>query len=142
MYDKPPDEVYAIFEKLAQNSRHKNSRRKGKGLYAVDANTENSIQMSQIMKRMDVLATDMGELKQQRAYVGEHQIGGPGPGEEEEVHAMNNYNPRPRNDPYSNTYNPGLRNHPNFSWSNNNNCLNPGNQWGNNYNQRQGNTGA
>ena len=74
--------------------------------------------------------------------MGEHQIGGPGPGEEEEVHAMNNYNPRPRNDPFSNTYNPGLRNHPNFSWSNNNNCLNPGNQWGNNYNQRQGNTGA
>ena len=108
MYDKPSDEVYAIFEKLAQNSRHKNSRRKRKGLYAVDANTENSIQLSQIMKRMDALATDVRELKQQRAYVGEHQIGGPGPGEEEEeeeeeVHAMNNYNPRPQNDPYSNT---------------------------------------
>ena len=28
MYDKQPDEVYEIFEKLSQNSRHKNSRRK------------------------------------------------------------------------------------------------------------------
>ncbi|KAK0595780.1 hypothetical protein LWI29_009881 [Acer saccharum] len=62
MYDKQPEEVYSIFEKLAQNSSHKNSRRK-KGIYTVDANTENSIQMTQIIKKMDALATDMGQMK-------------------------------------------------------------------------------
>ena len=137
MYDKQPDEVYEIFEKLAQNSRHKNSRRK-KGIYTVDANTESSIQMAQMMKKIDSFATEFSQLKQ-KVLMGEHQAAGPGP-EEEEVNAMNNFNPRPRNDPYSNTYNPGWRNHPNFSWSNNQNT---GNQWGNNNsNQRQINTGA
>ncbi|KAK1582395.1 hypothetical protein Q3G72_014563 [Acer saccharum] len=42
MYDKQTEEVYSIFEKLSQNSRHKNSRRK-KGIYTVDASTETSI---------------------------------------------------------------------------------------------------
>ena len=137
MYDKQPDEVYAIFEKLAQNSCHKNYRRK-KGIYTIDANTESSIQMAQMMKKIDSFATEFGQLKQ-KVFMGEHQAAGPGP-EEEEVNAMNNFNPRLRNDPYSNTYNPGWRNHPNFSWSNNQNT---GNQWGNNNsNQRQINTGA
>ncbi|XP_040369382.1 uncharacterized protein LOC121051265 [Rosa chinensis] len=31
------------------------------------------------------------------------------------------FQPRPRNDPYSNTYNPGWRNHPNFGWGGNQN---------------------
>ena len=83
MYDKQHDEVYAIFEKLDQNSRHKNYRRKGKGMYAVDANTESSIQMTQIVKKLDALATDVGQLKQQRVFMGEHQVGGHGLGEEE-----------------------------------------------------------
>ena len=61
MYDKQPEEIYATFEKLAQNSRHKNSRRK-KGIYTVDANTESSIQMTQIIKKMDALASDMGQM--------------------------------------------------------------------------------
>ena len=90
--------------------------------------------MTQMMKKMDTFATEIGQLKQ-RVFMGEHQATSPRP-EEEEVQAMNNYNPRPRNDPYSNTYNPGWRNHPNFSWSNNN--QNTGNQWGNN-NQGTGN---
>ena len=103
MYDKQPDKVYVIFEKLAQNSRHKNSRRK-KGIYTIDANKESSIHMTQMMKKIDTFATEIGQLKQ-RVFVGEHQA--VGPRLEEEVQAMNNYNPRPRNDPYSNTYNPG-----------------------------------
>ena len=115
----------------------------------MDANTESSIQMAQMMKKIDFFATEFGQLKQ-KVFMGEHQAAGLGP--EEEVHAMNNYNPRPRNDPYSNTYNPWWRNHPNFSWSNNNqntgnhwgnNNQNNGHQWGNNNsNQRQINTGA
>ena len=118
MYDKQPKEVYAIFEKLSQNSHHKNSRRK-KGVYTIDANTESSIQMTQMLKKMETLTTDIGQLKQ-KVIMGEHQVGGPGPGQKEEVQAMNNYNSRPRNDPYSNTYNLSWINHPNFSWSNNN----------------------
>ena len=70
MYDKRPDEVYAFFEKLAQNSRHKNSRRK-KGIYTVDANTESSIQMTQMMKKIDSFATEIGQLKQ-KVFMGEH----------------------------------------------------------------------
>jgi len=38
----------------------------------------------------------------------------------EHANAMQNFNPRPQNNPYSNTYNPGWRNHPNFSYRNNN----------------------
>jgi len=33
-----------------------------------------------------------------------------------EVHYVNNFNPRPTNEPYSNTYNPGCRNQPNYSY--------------------------
>ncbi|GER44325.1 hypothetical protein STAS_21223 [Striga asiatica] len=40
-------------------------------------------------------------------------------------HALQRYQNRPDNDPYSNTYNPGWRNHPAFSWSNNSNTLQP-----------------
>ncbi|CAA0806697.1 Unknown protein, partial [Striga hermonthica] len=39
--------------------------------------------------------------------------------------ALQGYQNRPVNDPYSNTYNPGWRNHPHFSWSNNSNTLQP-----------------
>ena len=38
----------------------------------------------------------------------------------EQVNAMQNFNSRPQNNPYSNTYNPSWRNHPNFSYRNNN----------------------
>ncbi|GAA0172981.1 hypothetical protein LIER_26695 [Lithospermum erythrorhizon] len=41
------------------------------------------------------------------------------PSSQEQVNVMNGYNPRMRNDPYSNTYNPGWKNHPNFAWKNN-----------------------
>jgi len=33
----------------------------------------------------------------------------------DEVNYVQNFNPRPTNDPYSNTYNPGWKNHPNLS---------------------------
>ncbi|CAA0821457.1 Unknown protein, partial [Striga hermonthica] len=39
--------------------------------------------------------------------------------------ALQGYQNRPGNDPFSNTYNPGWRNHPHFSWSNNTNTLQP-----------------
>jgi len=32
----------------------------------------------------------------------------------DQVNYVNNFNPRPTNDPYSNTYNLGWRNHPNL----------------------------
>jgi len=37
----------------------------------------------------------------------------------EQVNYMNNYDPRPTNDPFFGTYNPGWRNHRNFSYSSN-----------------------
>jgi len=37
----------------------------------------------------------------------------------DQVNYVNNFNPRPTSDPYSNTYNPNLRNHPNFSYGSN-----------------------
>ncbi|CAA0808779.1 Unknown protein, partial [Striga hermonthica] len=42
-----------------------------------------------------------------------------------DVNALQGYQNRQPNDPFSNTYNPGWRNHPHFSWSNNNNTLQP-----------------
>jgi len=38
----------------------------------------------------------------------------------EHANAMQNFNPRSQNNPYSNTYNPGWRNRSNFSYRNNN----------------------
>jgi len=43
------------------------------------------------------------------------QVGSPFPQDTNEVNFVNNFNPRPTNDPYSNAYNPCWRNHPNFS---------------------------
>lgn len=83
IYDKEPDEVYAIFKKLSQNSRHKSSRRK-KGIYTVDANTENSIQMTLVLKKLDTLTNDMGQVKQ-RMFMGDKQAGGPGSNEVEKA---------------------------------------------------------
>jgi len=42
----------------------------------------------------------------------------------DEVNYVQNFNPRPTNDPYSNTYNPGWRNHPNLSYRLNMNLVN------------------
>ncbi|CAA0819769.1 Unknown protein, partial [Striga hermonthica] len=51
-----------------------------------------------------------------------------------DVNALQEYQNRQPNDPFSNTYNPGWRNHPHFSWSNNNNTLQPPRP---NFNQQQ-----
>ncbi|CAA0833788.1 Unknown protein, partial [Striga hermonthica] len=51
-----------------------------------------------------------------------------------DINALQGYQNRQPNDPYSNTYNPGWRNHPHFSWSNNNNTLQPPRP---NFNQQQ-----
>ncbi|CAA0840188.1 Unknown protein, partial [Striga hermonthica] len=42
-----------------------------------------------------------------------------------DANALQGYQNRPVNDPFSNTYNAGWRNHPNFSWANNNNVQQP-----------------
>jgi len=42
------------------------------------------------------------------------QIGSPFAQDTNVVNYVNNFNPRPNNDPYTNTYNLGWRNHPNF----------------------------
>ncbi|CAA0834990.1 Unknown protein, partial [Striga hermonthica] len=51
-----------------------------------------------------------------------------------DVNALQGYQNRQPNDPFSNTYNPGWRNHPHFSWSNKNNTLQPPRP---NFNQQQ-----
>ncbi|CAA0816701.1 Unknown protein, partial [Striga hermonthica] len=42
-----------------------------------------------------------------------------------DANALQGYQNRSVNDPFSNTYKPGWRNHPNFSWANNNNVQQP-----------------
>jgi len=44
------------------------------------------------------------------------QVGSPFAQHTNEVNYVNNFNPMPANDPYSNTYNPGWKNYPNFSY--------------------------
>ena len=45
------------------------------------------------------------------------QVGNPfAPSHVEHVAYVNNFQPRPNNDPYSNSYNPGWKQHPNFSY--------------------------
>jgi len=52
------------------------------------------------------------------------QVGSPFAQDINEVNYVNNFNPRPTSDLYSNTYNPGWRNHPNFSYRPNPNSPN------------------
>ncbi|KAK3193684.1 hypothetical protein Dsin_024994 [Dipteronia sinensis] len=98
MTDKTPEELYSIFEKLANNSQQKSSRRI-KGIYKVDANTENSMQMSQMKKSIELLVNQVGQLRETRymgceqpGYDADFQRGGLGPSNLEEAQAMNNYN--------------------------------------------------
>jgi len=45
------------------------------------------------------------------------QVGNPfAPPQVEHVAYVNNFQPRPNHDPYSNSYNPGWKQHPNFSY--------------------------
>ena len=52
------------------------------------------------------------------------QVRSPFSQDPDEVNYVQNFNPRPTNDPYSNTYNPGRKNHSNFSYMSNPNTVN------------------
>ncbi|KAK3204533.1 hypothetical protein Dsin_018579 [Dipteronia sinensis] len=98
MTDKTPEDLQSIFEKLANNSHQKSSRRR-KGIYEVDANTENSMQMSQMQKSIELLVNQVGQMRENRymgceqpGYDADVQMGGPRPSNLEEAQAMNNYN--------------------------------------------------
>ncbi|KAK3229116.1 hypothetical protein Dsin_000997 [Dipteronia sinensis] len=65
MTDKTPEELKSIFEKLANNSHQKSSRRR-KGIYEVDANTGNSMQMSQMQKSIELLVNQVGQMRENK----------------------------------------------------------------------------
>ncbi|XP_019157162.1 PREDICTED: uncharacterized protein LOC109153743 [Ipomoea nil] len=118
MGEKTAEETLALYEMLGANSQQKSVRGQTSGMYEVNSITDLKIQMSAMDEKMNNLCS-MLATKQSTAYmIGENDCF-------EQANAMNNFNQRPRNDPYSNSYNPGWRNHPNFSWGNNQNNFQP-----------------
>ncbi|CAN6697883.1 unnamed protein product [Malus baccata var. baccata] len=125
---KNAQESYNIYEMLGSNAQHKDLRGKKVGVYETSSNHELSFQVANLEKKLEVVLNRVPKANEACAICNipshlTHQC----PSREaypefvqEQVNLMNSYNPRPRNDVYSNTYNPSWRDHPNLSWRNNN----------------------
>ena len=137
---KSIDAAKALLEEMASNNYHWSSERatpkRASGVYGVDAVDMLASKVDALAQRFDRLGTpssgshagsssgamfEVGALCEicgiQGHVATECQSTFQGV---EQANVMQNFNPRPQNNPYSNTYNPGWRNHPNFSYRNNN----------------------
>ncbi|XP_031120931.1 uncharacterized protein LOC116024170 [Ipomoea triloba] len=117
MGEKTAEETLTLYEMLGANSQQKSIRGRTQGMYEVNSNTGLEIQVSELAKQVRSMCSMMGMQQNNAFMIDENDC--------EQANAMNSFNQRPRNDPYSNSYNPGWKNHPNFSWSNNQNNFQP-----------------
>jgi len=128
LMNKMEDEVFNLIEEMALNN-FQCSTEWGQpkwvgGNLEVDALTLLSAKVDAITQRLDRMnANAMNSSAPPPCEICgsiEHvtfncQVGSPFFQDSSEVYYVQNFNPRPTNDPYSNTYNSGRRNHPNFS---------------------------
>ncbi|XP_019179258.1 PREDICTED: uncharacterized protein LOC109174479 [Ipomoea nil] len=114
MAEKTAEETLALYEMLGANSQQKSIRGRTPGMYEVSSNSNLTAYMSELTKQMTSMCSMMSMNLKNACMIEETD-------NVEQVNAMNNFNQRPRNDPYSNSYNPGWKNHPNFSWGSNQN---------------------
>ncbi|XP_031094188.1 uncharacterized protein LOC115998667 [Ipomoea triloba] len=119
MGEKTAEETLALYEMLGANSQQKSVRGQTPGMYEVNSNAGLEIQVSELAKQVKSMYSMMS-MKQNNASMVDEDVHN-----FEQANAMNSFNQRPRNDPYSNSYNPGWKNHPNFSWNNNQNNFQP-----------------
>ncbi|KAI5334903.1 hypothetical protein L3X38_025036 [Prunus dulcis] len=129
---KTPEETYELFEQIAMETQHTDTR--GKRI-AGGSNDSSSVQISKLEQKLDALLAlnSRNPLKEVCSICETHDhptiscpFGAAYPEfVQEQAKLVNSYNRGPINDPYSQSYNPGWRNHPNFSWRNTQNQANP-----------------
>ncbi|KAI5328130.1 hypothetical protein L3X38_027526 [Prunus dulcis] len=129
---KTPEETYELFEEIAMETQHTDTR--GKRI-AGGSNDSSSVQISKLEQKLDALLAlnSRDPLKEVCSICETHDhptiscpFGAAYPEfVQEQAKLVNSYNRGPINDPYSQSYNPGWRNHPNFSWRNTQNQANP-----------------
>ncbi|KAI5351494.1 hypothetical protein L3X38_004385 [Prunus dulcis] len=129
---KTPEETYELFEQIAMETQHTDTR--GKRI-AGGSNDSSSMQISKLEQKLDALLAlnSRNPLKEVCSICETHDhptiscpFGAAYPEfVQEQAKLVNSYNRGPINDPYSQSYNPGWRNHPNFSWRNTQNQANP-----------------
>nr|GMD89864.1 Retrotransposon gag protein [Ipomoea batatas] len=123
--DKNSDELQAIFESLASNSRQKPVRGRRATVHEISTQFELTTQVAELTKQINLLMTRDNSNREFCAYCNTYghnssfymNAESSQPSYEEENYMGSNMGRQPpRNDPFSHTYNPGWRNHPNFSW--------------------------
>ncbi|XP_019172476.1 PREDICTED: uncharacterized protein LOC109167860 [Ipomoea nil] len=123
--DKNSDELEAIFESLASNSRQKAVRGRRATVHEISTQSELTTQMAELTKHINLLMTRDSSNREFCAFCNTYghnssicmNAKSSQPSYEEANYMGSNMGRQlPRNDPFSNTYNPGWRNHPNFSW--------------------------
>nr|GMD97159.1 Integrase, catalytic core [Ipomoea batatas] len=123
--DKNSDELQAIFESLASNSRQKAVRGRRAAVHEISTQSELTTQVAELTKQINLLMTRDNSNREFCAYCNTYghnssvcmNAESSQPSYEEANYMGSNTGRQPpRNDPYSHTYNPGWRNHPNFSW--------------------------
>ncbi|KAI5312735.1 hypothetical protein L3X38_041909 [Prunus dulcis] len=129
---KTPEETYELFEEIAMETQHTDTR--GKRI-AGGSNDSSSVQISKLEQKLDALLAlnSRNPLKEVCSICETHDhptiscpFGAAYPEfVQEQAKLVNSYNRGTINDPYSQSYNPGWRNHPNFSWRNTQNQANP-----------------
>ncbi|XP_008232773.1 PREDICTED: uncharacterized protein LOC103331871 [Prunus mume] len=129
---KTPEETYELFEEIAMETQHTDTR--GKRI-AGGSNDSSSVQISKLEQKLDALLAlnSRNPSKEVCSICETHDhptiscpLGAAYPEfVQEQAKLVNSYNRGPINDPYSQSYNPGWRNHPNFLWRNTQNQANP-----------------
>ncbi|XP_031095068.1 uncharacterized protein LOC115999350 [Ipomoea triloba] len=123
--DKNSDELQAIFESLASNSRQKAVRGRRAAVHEISTQSELTTQVAELTKQINLLMTRDNSNREFCAYCNTYghnssfcmNAESSQPSYEEANYMGSNMGRQPpRNDPFSHTYNPGWRNHPNFSW--------------------------
>nr|GLL21212.1 uncharacterized protein LOC109178859 [Ipomoea trifida] len=123
--DKNSDELQAIFESLASNSRQKAVRGRRAVVHEISTQSELTTQVAELTKQINLLMTRDNSNREHCAYCNTYghnssvcmNAESSQPSYEEANYMGSNTGRQPpRNDPFSHTYNPGWRNHPNFSW--------------------------
>ncbi|XP_019173820.1 PREDICTED: uncharacterized protein LOC109169392 [Ipomoea nil] len=123
--DKNSDELEAIYESLASNSRQKAVRGRRAAVHEISTQSELTTQVAELTKQMNLLMTRDSSNREFCSYCNTYghnssvcmNAESSQPSYEEVNYMGSNMGrQQPRNDPFSNTYNPGWRNHPNFSW--------------------------
>jgi len=128
---KTEEKAYNFIDKMALNNYQWSTecgqpKRVG-GKYDIDALTLLTAKMDAMTQKLDKLNVNAmyscalfpvcdrcGALD---CVTENYQVGNPfAPSHVEDVANVNNFQPRPNHDPYSNSYNSGWKHHPNFSY--------------------------